>query len=254
QYLRACDAIYCEDTRVSGKLKAAYDLSAPLRAYHDHNAAAVRPQILEAIASGAAVALISDAGTPLISDPGYRLVVDARAAGLLVTGAPGACAAIAALSIAGAETDRFLFCGFPPPKAGARRQLFEDVADVAATLVFYETGPRLAASLADMTEVFGERRAVVARELTKLHEELTASSLKDLAQRYASSAAPKGEIVVLVQKPDRRVGIGDIEPELREALAAQSVKDAAAEIARRAGLPRKEVYARALALKDELKQ
>src|SRR5665213_3855919 len=168
--LWGADLVLAEDTRVSGKLLAAHGLKARLQRYDEHAAAQARPKILAALAGGARIALISDAGTPLVSDPGYRLVREATAQGSAVFPIPGPSATLAALAVAGLPTDRFLFAGFPPPRSAARRALFAELAPIRATLIFFEGGSRLAASLVDMAAVFGPREAAVARELTKLHE------------------------------------------------------------------------------------
>jgi 16S rRNA (cytidine1402-2'-O)-methyltransferase len=257
--LRALDVlagaaiIAAEDTRVTRKLLSAYGLSGRLIAYHEHNAAAQEAQLLDALAEGAAVALVSDAGTPLVSDPGVRLVQAAIAAGHAVIPAPGPCAAIAALSIAGLPTDAFLFAGFAPPKSGARRAFFTDLVAVNATLIFYETGPRLAESLADMVAVFGDRRAAVARELTKLFEETRRDALAALAARYADTPAPKGEIVVLIGPPSASAPPDDaaLDAHLRPLLALHSVKEAATLAAVALKIPRQRAYQRALAIKDQ---
>ncbi len=248
--LKAADLIVCEDTRQTAKLCAAYGIKTPLKAYHEHNAARTRPGIIKKLQDGAAMCLVSDAGTPLISDPGYKLVREAREAGVAVTPIPGASAVITALSAAGAPSDHFLFAGFAPSRAGARDKAFATVAEVAATLVFYETGPRLCACLEAMAKAFGERRAVVARELTKLHEEFREGELSELAAGY-KDAPPKGEIVVLVFPPEPK----PVTPEaldrfLKDALETMSVKDAAAQAASILGVARKSAYARALKLKD----
>ena len=201
------------------------------------------------LAQGGRVALVSDAGTPLISDPGYRLVREAAAQGTPVFPIPGASALLAGLAAAGLPTDRFLFAGFPPPKSAARRALFEELAGVRATLVFYEGGSRLAACLADMAQVFGPREAVVGRELTKLYETVTRATL-DVLAADPQFAAPKGEIVVLVS-PGREAAAtaADADAALSEALARLRPADAAAEVAKALGLPRRDLYRRALALK-----
>lgn len=218
--------------------------------YHDHNADRVRPGIIEALKEGARFVLVSDAGTPLISDPGAKLVREARAAGVSVYPLPGPSAFVAALSAAGAATDRFLFAGFPPAKAEARRGFFAGLAGVNSTLVFYESPQRLGASLTAMAEVFGARRAVVARELTKIYEEFVEDDLAALAARYAAET-PKGEIVIIVDPPadDIAAAPEDIDAFLIAALQSQSLKEAAAAAADAFNLPRKETYARALALK-----
>ena len=250
--LAAADLVACEDTRITGKLLTAFGLKRPLIAYNDHNADKVRPTLLDALRQGKAVALVSDAGTPLVSDPGYKLVRDVAAAGLAVTAAPGPSALLTALVLAGLPTDRFLFAGFLPPKSGARRTALGELAAVPATLVFYESGPRLAASLADMAAVLGDRPAAVARELTKLFEEVRRDPLSALAAHYAEAGPPKGEIVVVVGAPAAQAASADtLDAALRRALADNSTRDAAALVAGETGLPRKQVYARALELARE---
>ena len=252
--LATADAIACEDTRVTGKLLSAFGLKRPLIAYNDHNADKLRPKLMEMIAGGQVVALVSDAGTPLISDPGYKLVRDCVAAGLTVTTAPGASAVLAALVLAGLPTDRFLFAGFLPPKSAARRVALGELAAVPASLVFYESGPRLAASLADMAAMLGDREAAVARELTKLFEEVRRGTLDSLAAHYSEAGGPKGEIVVVIGPPlARETAAADLDAALRRALSGNSTRDAAALVAGETGLPRKQVYARALALAQEIK-
>jgi len=248
--LAAADAILAEDTRVSHRLLDRYDISAPLVAYHEHNAAEIRPRILARLAAGEALALISDAGTPLVSDPGYKLVVEAAAAGVAVFPLPGPCAAIAALTTAALPTDRFFFEGFLPAKTAARRERIAALALIPATLVFYESPGRLAEALADLAAGLGPRPAAVARELTKLHEETRRATLTALAADYAAADPPKGEIVVVVgpPAPTARPAAATLDAMILEALAALSVKDAAAAVAVEAGLPRREVYARALRL------
>ncbi len=248
--LKQADLILCEDTRHTAKLCAAYDIRTERSAYHEHNAEAVRPGILEKLKAGQAIALVTDAGTPLISDPGYRLVREARELGLTVTPIPGASAAVAALSAAGAPTDRFLFAGFPPAKAGARDAFLRDLLALRATLVFYEAPQRLTESLEAMAAVFGAKRlATVAREITKLHEEFRRGDLAALADHYRAHP-PKGEIVILVEPSQEAEPAPDIDAMLREALPKLSLKEAAAAVAEATGAPRRTVYARALALKD----
>ena len=196
--LRRVDAILCEDTRVTATLARRYGLAAERIAYHDHNADAVRPGLIARLAAGAALALVSDAGTPLVSDPGFKLVRDAVAAGIPVTTVPGASAALAALTVAGLPTDRFLFAGFLPAKSAARRRELRELAPVRASLVFYETAPRLADALADMAAMLGDRPAAVARELTKLHEEVRRDHLVALAEHYRKAGPPRGEIGVIL--------------------------------------------------------
>jgi 16S rRNA (cytidine1402-2'-O)-methyltransferase len=249
--LGAADLVLAEDTRVSGKLLAAHAISAKLERYDEHAAARVRPKVLAALAGGAKVALISDAGTPLINDPGYRLVIEALAQGSAVFPIPGPSAVMAALTVAGLPTDRFLFAGFPPPKPVARRKLFEELASVRTTLVFFEGGSRLADSLADMAAVFGPRPAAVARELTKLHETVIRAPLPALAAD-PRLAAPKGEIVVLVGPGEEApASEADADRALAEALERVGPGEAAAEVAKALGLPRRALYARALTLKGK---
>jgi 16S rRNA (cytidine1402-2'-O)-methyltransferase len=244
--LRRADRVLAEDKRVTAKLLAHACAKVPMSAYHDHSSEAERDAIIGRLASEA-VALVSDAGTPLISDPGYKLVRAARAAGHNVITVPGACAAVAALSIAGLPTDRFLFAGFLPAKTGARAQAIAELAPVRATLVFYESGPRLGESLEALAATLGEREAAVARELTKLHEECVSGTLAELAQRY-SAAKPKGEIVIVVGPPPAETEASDAELDsaLDEALARLSPSRAAAEVAEQLNVPRKRAYARAL--------
>src|SRR3954470_9270563 len=201
EMLAAADLVACEDTRVTRKLFEHYGLSAPLIAYHDHNAETARPKILNKLAAGGAVALVSDAGTPLISDPGYKLVRAAAQAGHPVTAAPGPSAALMALTIAGLPTDRFFFEGFLPPKETARRARIAELARIPATLVLFESGPRLAATLADLAAGLGKREAAVARELTKLHEEVRRGDLSSLADDYAAGAETRGEMVIVIAPP-----------------------------------------------------
>jgi 16S rRNA (cytidine1402-2'-O)-methyltransferase len=248
--LGGVDLVLAEDTRVSGKLLAAHGLSRPLGRYDEHGAARIRPKVLQALAGGARVALISDAGTPLVSDPGYRLVVEAAAQGSSVIPIPGPSAVLAALAVAALPTDRFLFVGFPPPKSAARRAFLTDIASVRATLVIFEGGSRLAGSLVDMVEVFGPRPAAVMRELTKLHETTIRGAL-DVLAADPRFAAPRGEIVVVVG-PGMPIAAtaSDIDKALGEALEGSAPGAAAAKVARKLGLPRREAYARALALKS----
>jgi 16S rRNA (cytidine1402-2'-O)-methyltransferase len=219
--------------------------------YHDHNAEGMRPGLIARMASEA-VALVSDAGTPLISDPGYKLVRDARAAGHAVVTIPGPCAAVAALTLAGLPTDRFLFAGFLPPKAHARAESIAEIANVRATLVFYESGPRLSATLAALAEGLGDREAGVAREITKRFEECVTGTLSLLAERYAD-APPKGEIVIVVAPPGAPplATADDADAALREALTRLPVSKAAGEVAKALGLDRRKLYARAMAMKED---
>ncbi len=249
EVLRRADIIACEDTRVTGKLRAAYGITTPTTAYHEHNARRARPALIERLKRGGIVALVSDAGTPLISDPGYQLVRAAIDEGILVSLAPGASAPLAAMVLSGLPTDRFFYAGFLPPRAKARRDALAGFAAIDASLVFLESPRRLAAALKDMADMLGARDAAVARELTKLHEEVRRGRLAELAGHYAAAGAPKGEVVVVVGPPagDRAEAV-DLDADLRHALAAMSVRDAAAVVAAATGLPRRAVYARALAL------
>jgi 16S rRNA (cytidine1402-2'-O)-methyltransferase len=248
--LEGCDRLLAEDTRVAAKLLNAYSLSKRVERYDDHSDARVREGVLAHLAAGERIALISDAGTPLISDPGYRLVHAAREAGHAVVPVPGASALVAALSSAGLPTDRFLFAGFTPSKRTARRAVFAELANLRATLVFYETGPRLRESLEDMAEVFGpDRQAAVCRELTKRFETFVGGALDALAIDPRLET-PKGEIVVVVAPGRETVASAeDADAALAEALARLSPAEAAGEVARALGLPRRDLYRRALALK-----
>jgi len=238
-----------EDTRVTAGLFRHIGIKRPMIAYHDHNADRVRPGLIERMGREA-VALVSDAGTPLISDPGYKLVRDARAAGHAVVTIPGPCAAIAALTLAGLPTDRFLFIGFLPAKAGAKAEAIAEVAAIRATLVLYESGPRLAATLALLAEKLGDREAAVTREITKKFEEAVTGTLSTLAARYAE-AAPKGEIVVVVAPPGEAApaSVEDADSALAEALTRLPASKAAGEVAKRLNLDRRELYARAMEMK-----
>jgi 16S rRNA (cytidine1402-2'-O)-methyltransferase len=244
--LRRVDYILAEDKRVSAKLLAHVGAKAPMTAYHDHSDEKLRERILTDLGTKA-VALISDAGTPLISDPGYKLVRAARQAGHAVHTLPGPCAAIAALTLAGLPTDRFLFLGFLPAKSKARADAIAEVAAIRATLVLYESGPRLGDTLGALAATLGDREVAVTRELTKLHEECVSGTLIELAERYAD-VAPKGEIVIVVAAPSKPDGVSraEIDAALDEALTRLSPSRAAAEIAELLGLPRKQVYARAI--------
>lgn len=248
--LREADIVACEDTRVTAKLLKLHGIERPLLAYHDHNAERVRPLLLEHLRRGQAVALVSDAGTPLISDPGFKLVRAAVAEGLAVTAVPGASAPLAALLLSGLPSDRFLFAGFLPPKAAARRQALAELAGVPATLIFFESAPRLAESLADMAAALGPRPAAVARELTKLFEETRRGSLAELAEHYARQGPPRGEIVIVVAPPEPAPAPeGEaLDRQIEAALKAMSLKDASAAVAEATGLPRRAIYARALML------
>jgi 16S rRNA (cytidine1402-2'-O)-methyltransferase len=252
--LRAADLLLCEDTRHTARLLAAIGVKVKLQPLHEHNEDAAIPAVLDMLRQGRRVALVSDAGVPLVSDPGYRLVRAAIAEGLPVGALPGANAAIVALVLSGLPPLPFLVLGFPPPRRAARRAGFGDIrgierAGLAATLIWYEAPHRLAETLADMAEAFGDRSAAVARELTKLFEEVRRGTLTALAAHYAAQAA-RGEVTIVVGPPEHD-DPEDLDGRLRAALASNSVKDAAALVAAATGLPRKLVYARALALGSE---
>lgn len=252
--LARADAIAVEDSRVTaGLLRHIESLGGakrPMTPYHDHNAEGVRPGLVARMGTEA-IALVSDAGTPLISDPGYKLARAAREAGHMVTTIPGPCAAVAALTLAGLPTDRFLYCGFLPPKAHARADAIAEIAGVRATLVIYESGPRLAACLAALADGLGDREAAVCREITKRFEEAVTGTLSTLAARYAD-APPRGEIVVVVAPPSAPApaSADDADEALAEALTRLPAAKAAGEVAKRLGVDRKALYARALAMKE----
>jgi len=251
--LAAADMIACEDTRITRRLLDHYGISTPLTPYHEHNAAAARPKLLDKLAAGEAVALVSDAGTPLVSDPGFKLVRAVHEQAHTVTALPGASAALAALVSAGLPTDRFFFEGFLPAKEGQRKTRIAELARIPATLIFYESGPRLPAALADLSAGLGPRDAAICRELTKLHEEIRRASLAELAQAYDDGAETRGEIVIVVAPPAEEDALNDseIDAMLRRALNNASVKDAVSEVASATGRPRREIYRRALAMTDE---
>ncbi|MFZ0067187.1 MAG: 16S rRNA (cytidine(1402)-2'-O)-methyltransferase [Pseudolabrys sp.] len=249
ELLAGADVIACEDTRVTRKLTERYGITTPLTSYHEHNAAEARPKLLARLADGQAVALVSDAGTPLISDPGYKLVRAACEAGHAVTALPGASAVLTALSVAGLPTDHFFFEGFLPPRQSARQKRIAVLANVQATLVLFESGPRIAAALADLAATLGAREAAICRELTKLHEEVKRSDLVTLAHEYSTGAETRGEFVIVVAPPpDGGEPADNIDDLLRQALTRVSVKDAVGEVALATGRPRREVYQRALVL------
>jgi 16S rRNA (cytidine1402-2'-O)-methyltransferase len=248
--LQGAAMIACEDTRVTGKLLNHFGIKARLQRLDDHASPETRARIIDEARHGA-VALVSDAGTPLISDPGYRLVREARERGVTVTTIPGACAAVSALAIAGLPSDRFLFAGFLPVKDKARTETLEGLAQVAATLVFYETAPRLERSLAAIAALWPSREVAVARELTKLHEECRTGTAAALAQHYAAHP-PRGEIVLLISPPgEDEAPVLDADAMLRAALAEAGPGKAAGIVAKATGIDRAALYARALELKGE---
>jgi 16S rRNA (cytidine1402-2'-O)-methyltransferase len=249
--LAAADLIAVEDSRVTGKLLNLLGLKRPMLPYHDHNGDRVRPGLIARMASEIIV-LVSDAGTPLISDPGYKLVREAREAGRLVTTIPGPCAAVAALTLAGLPTDRFFFLGFLPAKDKAKRDAIDEVKAIRATLVLYESGPRLPATLKLLGDLMGDREAAVAREITKAFEETVTGTLSTLADHYADGG-PKGEIVIIIGPPGEAppADDDDIEAALRKALLTLPPAKAAGEVARALGADRKALYARAMELKSQ---
>ncbi len=252
ELLAAADVIACEDTRVTRKLTERYGIATPLMAYHEHNAGEARPKIIAKLDEGQVVALVSDAGTPLISDPGYKLVRATVEAGHPVTALPGASAVMGALNVAGLPTDRFFFEGFLPPKHVGRQKRIAELSAIPATLVLFESGPRLGDALADLAQGLGPRAAAVCRELTKLHEEVRRDDLSALAQHYAGDAETRGEIVIVIAPPaEEQMSAGDLDALLRSALARVSVKDAVGEVALATGRSRREVYQRALELEKE---
>ena len=250
--LAGVDLIAAEDTRVTAKLLAIFAISRPLAAYNDHNAPAERPKLLAKLRQGARVALVSDAGTPLVSDPGFKLVREAIAEQIAVHVLPGASAPLAALSLAGLPTDRFLFAGFLPAKSAERRTSLAELKGVRATLVFFESPQRLAGSLADLADVLGLRPAAVTRELTKLHEEIRRGDLPGLAQHYAAAEPPKGEITVVVGPPEEvSADFTRVEKALERALEWMPVRAAVDLVSEMLDAPRREVYARALKKKRD---
>jgi len=253
--LACADLIACEDTRVTRKLLEHYGIITPLTPYHEHNAAAARPKLLSWLAEGRSIALVSDAGTPLISDPGFKLVRAVYDAGLSVIAVPGASAALTALSVAGLPTDRFFFGGFLPAKDGPRRTRIAELARVPATLVLYESGPRVGRALTALAEGLGARRAAVCRELTKLHEEVRRGDLAALAQAYEQeNAETRGEFTIVIEPPAEDAGQPDsdeVDAMLRRALRHASMKDAVSGVASATGRPRREIYQRALALSND---
>ena len=251
--LAGVDVIACEDTRITRRLTERYGISAQLTPYHEHNAAAARPKILEQLAQGASVALVSDAGTPLISDPGFKLVREVCAAGFAVTALPGPSSVLTALSVAALPTDRFFFEGFLPPKQTARRARLTELARLDATLVLFESGSRVQETLADLADIMGERSAAICREMTKLHEDISRGTLTELA-RSADTLETRGEFVLVIgPKPEgaQTMTSDEIDDLLRDRLTRDSVKDAVAHAVEVSGRPRRELYARALELTKE---
>jgi len=252
--LAGVDLIACEDTRITRRLTERYAIAAELVPYHEHNAEAARPKLLQRLAEGGAIALVSDAGTPLISDPGYKLVREACAAGHAVTALPGPSSVLAALSLAALPTDRFFFEGFLPAKQQARRSRLAELARIDATLVLFESGNRVQDTLADLAATMGDREAAICRELTKLHEEIVRAGVSELAAG-ADALETRGEFVLVIGPPRRDADImtaDDLDQLLKEQLRTQSLKDAVIDAVELSGWPRREVYARALALAKEI--
>jgi 16S rRNA (cytidine1402-2'-O)-methyltransferase len=251
EVLAACDLIAAEDTRVTAKLLAIHGISKPLTAYNDHNAARERPRLLGKLRNGARIALVSDAGTPLVSDPGFKLVRAAIEDGIAVHAIPGASAALTGLVLSGLPSDRFLFAGFLSAKAGERAAALEELKSLRATLIFFESGPRLADALAAMAQMLGPRPAAVAREMTKLHEEVRRGTLADLAAHYAKADIPKGEVTLLVGPPqEAEADLAAIDAALDAALVFMPLKAASDMIAGLTGASRKTIYARGLEKKN----
>src|SRR5437763_5197892 len=252
--LAGVDIIACEDTRITRRLTERYSISAQLKPYHEHNAALARPKILERLAQGASIALVSDAGTPLISDPGFKLVREVSAAGHAVIALPGPSSVLSALSVAALPTDRFFFEGFLPPKETARRARIGELSRIEATLVLFESGTRVQDSLRDLAEVMGRRLAAICREMTKLHEDVRRAPVADLA-RSAETLETRGEFVLVIGPPaaDAQTMTKDAVDELvRSSLQRDSLEDAVAHAVELSGRPRREIYARALALAKEI--
>lgn len=250
--LAGADLVLCEDTRTTSRLLQRYQIKTRMKPYHDHNAARQRPAIMAALNDGRAIALVSDAGTPLVSDPGYKLVRACLDDGLSVQMVPGVSAPVMALALSGLPSDRFQFCGFLPAKAGARRQLLDEVKNDHATLIFFESTQRLAASLKDIDAVLGDREAAIARELTKLHEEIVRGPVSALVEQMNNRSSLKGEITLVVAPAPAQAETAD-SPVVREALVAAlselPTAKAAADVAKRFGLPKKVVYEQAVGLK-----
>lgn len=248
--LKAADLIACEDTRVTSKLLSHLGISAKLTPYHEHNAEKVRPQLMERLKNGEMIAQVSDAGTPIVSDPGYRLVQDCIANGIYFTAIPGASAVLTALQLSGLPSHRWLFEGFLPPKTAAKEKELSELANIPATLIFYESPNRLTETLESMKKVLGDRPAAVARELTKKFEQTVRGTFSDLLAYYDRNGQPKGEIVIVVAPPlEQKAEAADIDDMLKKALETMRVKDAAAVVAEQTGVSKKELYQRALDLK-----
>lgn len=249
--LKSVDIIACEDTRMTQKLLSYYNIHTKLMQYHDHSSEETRQYILNLAGQGKSIALVSDAGTPLISDPGYKLIRTAQEQGIAITTLPGASSVPAAITLAGLPSNRFLFAGFLPNKQQARQNALLPLKPIDTTLIFFESARRLPEMLADMLEIFGNREAAVVREISKLYEEAKRDSLENLVAYYQEYGAPKGEVVVLVAPPEDEITTeDDLDSALKKALETMSVKDAAQYVAKQTGLPKKQVYARALSCRN----
>lgn len=251
--LASADLIYCEDTRISSKLLARYGIANSLKPYHDHNAAKVRPVILEALGRGASIALISDAGTPLISDPGYKLAVEAIAQGYSVEMVPGPSAPIMALALSGLPVDRFLFAGFLPVKHGERQRVLEELKSVPAALIFFEAPGRIAETVEAIKSTLGDRRVALARELTKLHEEILRGRPDEIIAAVRARGGVKGEITIVVDRPSpvKSIDSEEVEAALFTALKNYPPAKAASLTAKKFGVPKKDLYALTLSRKDK---
>lgn len=250
EVLKTADLIACEDTRVTSKLLSYLGISAKLTPYHEHNAEKVRPQLMERLKNGEMIAQVSDAGTPIVSDPGYRLVQDCIENGIYFTAIPGASAVLTALQLSGLPSHRWLFEGFLPPKTAAKEKELSELANIPATLIFYESPNRLTETLESMKKVLGDRPAAVARELTKKFEQTVRGTFSELSAYYEQNGQPKGEIVIVVAPPlEQKAEAADIDDMLKKALETMRVKDAAAFVAELTGVSKKELYQRALDLK-----
>ncbi len=252
QTLAGADLLLCEDTRLTARLLQRYRIATPMKPYHDHNAARQRPVIIEALQRGQSIALVSDAGTPLVSDPGYKLVRACMKADIAVSMVPGASAPVMAIALSGLPCDRFQFCGFLPPKPTARQRALSQLASVDAALIFFESAQRLLQALDDIVGCLGDRDIAVAREMTKLHEEVLRGRASEVAADLAARPALKGEITLVVAPPEPaklESGSDEVVEALKAALETMPTGRAAAETAKRFGLPRKAVYDQAIALK-----